>query len=269
MTMERPHAAAFPSNRLILGDARFRYYPLWDVWNDCVLCYLCETFWDGGSGHSLLEDDLSSEFDDNERRLALDLEILHQGLAEAEQAASHYGVMKVLVPVHFSTLADPETAGVYVEECNKRVWPVYDEVAFEIVYTPHWAHAGQLTGVAETISSFGQALFLRVDTDFDDFAAVAPKAFASVGVNLRVDPRTEDDLVGEIIAFAGKAKAAGLRCHAHGLESVVVSAAAVSSGFDFIGSDAIAPALEFDHRERDVPRSLDLLRTMLASRKTI
>lgn len=254
------------TSKMILGDAQFRYYPLWDVKRNDVFCHLCEAFWEAGGDYPLVEDELASEFEDPGRILSLDLETLHEGVGQAELMAQ-YGVLRVLIPVHFETLADSEAAESYTGECNKVVWPVFDDVNFEIIKPPPSVPGDELAKVADLIKPYGQATMLRVEPGFECFDDVPADAFLSLGMNLRVDPRCEDDIISELIGFAEKAKQAGLQCHVHGLESVTVSAAAVSSGFDFIGSDAIAPHLERDAWNANVPLFPDLLRAMLASRK--
>ena len=98
------------ASHMILGDARFRYYPLWEARRNDVFCYLCEAFWDVGADHPLSEAELAAEFDDPGHLFVLDDETLRTAIGEANRVAGQYGVMKLLVPVHFSTLAEAAAA---------------------------------------------------------------------------------------------------------------------------------------------------------------
>ncbi len=253
------------SSHMILGDARFRYYPLWETRRNDVFCYLCQASWDVGADHLLSEEELGAEFDDARRLSALDHETLRTAIDEANRVAGQYGVMKLLIPVHFSTLADAEATESYTDFCAANVWSVVDSLYFEILRPPQGASREQLAGAADVIRSFGQGVLLRVQTGFDGFSQISGDDFLSVGLDLRGDGRAEDEVLSAVMKFAAAAE--GAVTHLHGLETVTLTAAALSAGFDFVGSDAIAPPLEWWDEETDMEKASALLKSLLAARQ--
>ena len=99
----------------ILGDARFFYYPIWSVRENEVFSYLCEVFWNVGADHLLSESELSGQFQDSSQLLALDLETINKAIGQADEIAAQIYLLKVMIPVHFKTLADPENGEAYIK----------------------------------------------------------------------------------------------------------------------------------------------------------
>jgi len=251
----------------ILGDAHFRFYPLWDVGAGDIMCYLCEPFWSTTGTDSIFEDEIATEFEIAGRRLALDLETLHNALKQAEEVAAQYGIFRVLIPVHYETLAHPEMADVYIRECNDLVWSVFEVVSFEINHPPADIDRDSLGHVVNLLKPFGQNILFRVESGFTGFANVPSENVLSVGMSLRADKRPEDEIINEVTDFAAQANEAGLQCHIHGIESLAISATAANSGYAYIGSDDIAPPLERDDTDEGLPQSIDVLKAILKARK--
>lgn len=67
------------------------------------------SFLDMGSGEPLLADALQTEFGDAKRILALDLKTLRRGTEQVEEVVAQDGLMTALTPVHYETLATPES----------------------------------------------------------------------------------------------------------------------------------------------------------------
>ena len=251
------------SSRLILGDAEFRYCPLWESRGNDIFCYLCEPSWDVGTDEHLTEDALQTEFDDPKRILALDLATLRTATEQVEEVVAQYGLMTVLIPVHYQTLANPESADAYTDLCDKRVWPVMDSVYFEIFGPPVPLSKNGLVQAVDHINSFGRGVLLRVEPGFDEFDKIPADDILSVGMALRADQRDEGETLADLKKFASETSSRGLHSHAHGLKTVTLSLVAVRAGFDFVGSDAIAPPLEKWAPEEETLKAIDLFKTML------
>jgi len=256
-----PETPAEPA-KVVLTDAVFRYYPLWEVRANDVFGYLCEASWDVG-GETLTEEALGERFRNPRLRLALDRETLKKAVDLAEEVAEQYGMVQILVPVHYGTLANEETAEKYVQRCNQSVWGVLESMNFEIVQPPPDFDAAGLSEAAGRIKPYGREVLLRVQLGFDRFDQVSADDIFSIGMNLRADARGEPEVITELESFAAGASARGLHCHVHGLTTATLSVAAASAGLDFIGSDAIAPPLETWEPEAETIKPLDLLKTFL------
>lgn len=252
---------------IVMADPEFRFYPLWDVRRNDVFCYLCEPLWDAGEGEPLAEDSMPGLFTGQRRILALDLEALRRAVAQAEEAVSRYSVMKVLAPVHFQTIASAGSGESYVKLCRKLVWSMLDYVFFEIVKPPLPFDGAAVEEAINLIRPYGSGVMLRVMPDFDDFGAVPAGSILSLGLNLRGDSRDEGEAMGGLKHFASKAAECGMRSHVHGLATVTISAAAVSAGFDYVGSDDIAPALDGWRPEDGESKPSGLLKTLLKTKR--
>ncbi len=262
-----PAAADKPTGTLVLGDALFRYYPLWDVGDGSVFCYLCEASWNVGDGEGLPEQALAAQFEDPKRLLALDLETLSKASGELDKGLDRYQLAKFLIPVHYRTIADPAAAETYTRFCHKRMWAIHEFALFEIVNPPRAATTAELTAVIERLEPFAAGVMLRVDPGFDRFAAVPADRVLSVGIDLRYDRRSDDELIADIREFAAGARAHGLRGHLHGLHTVGSSVIAGCAGVDFIGSDAIAEGVDDWQPENATGKPAALLKTLAARAK--
>ncbi len=256
------------SSTTVLADPEFRYYPLWDVRGNEVFCYICEPFWNVGDGVAHPENDLTQAFKDPKRVLALDLETLRHAVSQAEEVAAGYGVFNVMIPIHFSTLTDEETRSAYVEACNSSVWPVIDYLNFEVVGLPSIIKSVELTEVIHQIQSFGNNIMVRVGSNFDQFSEALIEDLDALGLDLRGDGRPEDEIMESLKDFSSRAGELGLSKYVHGIETPSLSLSAVASGFDFVGSDAIAEPLEEWSPDGDTVAPVDLLKTLLDSKSS-
>ena len=252
----------------VLADPAFRYYPLWDIRENEIFCYICEPFWDIGDGLTHPEEAFTFAFSDPRRVLTLDMETLHHAVSRVDEVAGGYGVFNVMIPVHFMTLADPATASIYVDACNESVWPIIDFLSFEIIHPPTPIDPKTLTGVVRKISSFGKNVLLRVEQGFDEFESVTQVELDGLGMDIRGDERSETDIIEELRVVSNLAGAAGFLKYVHGIETSSLSLLAVAAGFDFIGSDAIAEPLEEWAPDGDTVAPVDLLKALLTKRDT-
>jgi len=250
---------------VILGDAVFRRFPLWDVRGNEVFCHLFEAFWDQGDGEPMPEEAFADQFGDPKRALALDLETLAKATDELDRGLDRYQLMTFLIPVHYDTLADPARSDTYLRFCNRKIWSVREFAYFEIVKPPPALSAEGLAQAAQGIAPFGAGVMLRVGQGFDAFDRVPADDVFSVGMDLRLDGRPEGDTIAELEALAAGAGARGLHSHVHGLKAMTLSVAAACAGIDFIGSDALAPGLDEAEPDEPMPKPIDLFKSLLAA----
>ena len=254
------------SSTTVLADPEFRYYPLWDVRGNEIFCYICEPFWNVGDGVSHPEEDFTRAFTDPKRVLALDLETLRHAVSRAEEVAEGYGVFSVMIPVHFATLSNEETCRSYVDSCKESVWSVIDSLNFEIVRLPSTFNGDELTQIIKQVSPFGSNVMVRVDTNFDQFEDASIEDLDALGMDIRGDDRPEDVIMENLSIFSSRAGGMGLAKYVHGIETPSLSLSAVASGFDFVGSDAIAEPMEEWAPDGDTVTPVDLLKTILDSK---
>ena len=247
-------------DRAVLTDARFRYFPLWDVEANFTFCYLCEALWDSGTGDLLPEDAFEGGLGGTGRILAVDLQVLREAIKRIETAMNEYGTLTALIPVHWQTLADRERADRYGRFCSDNVWPVIENVFFELVGTPPSLSESDPVRIAETVAQFSRGVFLRVPLDFEEFDQVSVDHFLSVGVSIRHRDQADPGIAAALKHFASRAVSGGHRCYVHGLTTMPLSAAAVRAGFTYVGSDVVASPLDAEDTRTESPDPAALLR---------
>lgn len=250
----------------VLADPEFRYYPLWDVRANGVFCYICEPFWNVGDGVSHPEEDFPQAFADPRRLLALDLDTLRHAVIRVEEVAEGYGVISVMIPVHYATLANAETRQAYTEACNASVWSVIDSLNFEIIRPPSPLSGTELTEIIGHIRPFGYNVGLRVDADFTQFEDIPVEDLDSLGLDIRGDDRPENVILDNLQDFSSRAGSRGVSRYVHGIETPSLSLAAVAAGYDYVGSDAIAESLVEWAPDGNTVTPVDLLKTLLESK---
>jgi len=256
-----------PAPALVLGDSLFRYFPLWDIRDYTIYCFLCEAFWNLGDGQELTEGALPAQFEDPKRILALDLETLSKATEELDRGLNRYQLAKFLIPVHFRTIADRVTAGTYSRFCNSKMWAVHEFALFEIVKPPDDVTTDQLIQAVELLQPFGAGVMLRLGHGFDRFDAVPADRILSIGIDLRIDRRPDAEIAAAIKAFATRAAENGLRSHVYGLHSVSPTVIAACAGIDLIGSDAIAQDAADWQPDDSAARPIALLKSLAARAK--
>ena len=256
--------AGKPAPNMVLGDAVVRYYPLWDIREDAVFCYLCEPFWSLGDGRELTEGALPAQFDDPKRVLALDLEILGKASDELDKGLNRYQLAKFLIPVHFRTVADPATAATYARFCNSKMWAVHEFALFEIVQVPDEVTTEQFLQATQQLRPFGAGVMLRVGNGFDRFDALPVEQILSIGIDLRLDDRPDGEIIAAVKEFAARAGKRGLRTHVHGVHRVSPTVIAACAGIDMIGSDCIAQDAADWQPDDAAARPIALLRSLAA-----
>ena len=101
-----------------------------------------------------------------------------------------------------------------------------------------------LFSMVSTLRPYGRAIFLRSRLAEADFGIPAAVGVHSIGIDIAAIAEPEAEIASRLEKFAENAHRSGLRCHVHGLSTSSLSLAAVSSGFDYLAGDAIAPCAD-------------------------
>lgn len=265
-------AAAGPSttppavDEVVLTDAEFSYIPLWDIQRSEIFAYVCEAVWRTEDGRRVPEQSLSGFFAKPRHVFALDREALHKAVNQAQEFLDRYIFTNMMIPVHYSTIADPALKASYFDAFNDGIWAVIDNVYFEITKIPGDLDGTLLNAVIDELTPFGQGVMLRVEHGFEAFQDINPASVMSVGLDFRYDDRTDRDIEDELNAFAASCRGVQVDCHAHSLKSMDTCIGASNAGYRFISSNVIAPPIDTTAPEDEMSASLDALRAMLKPR---
>ena len=107
---------------IVFGDPRFFYFPIWDTTSDDVFAYRCTPLWVGRRGQLEALDLSDVEHVGVAEVLSVDLAALDRAIEHVSRIVAQYGVVKVIIPVHSSTLIDHDTRDQYLSACSSRVW---------------------------------------------------------------------------------------------------------------------------------------------------
>ncbi len=250
----------------VLPDAEFIYLPVWDVEANAVFCYLCHASWRTRDGTVMDEAARPELFRDTEMLLTLDVETLGRATDTVQRTLDGYGFISVLIPVHFSTLADPKALDTYRRQRDAAVLPIIESVAFEIVGLRDSWTADDLDLALTALEPCADGVFLRISLDAADWERIPADSVYSVGTDVARDGREDAEILADLTRFAEAAKARGLRSHVHGLRGVNLSLGAARAGFDYLGSDTIAEALRDESPDTAAMATEDLLKSILARR---
>lgn len=249
---------------LVLGDAEYHYFPVWDVRRNIVLSYQCLPVWPDVGGRPLDEEQMAARFADPRMQVGLDLETLHAATTRLDEILERDAMASFLVPVHFETLIDDRVMPRYLKSLHDSAGGWMERIHFEIIRAPVDIREDRVVHAVSRIRPFCRHVFLRLRADLDaDLSRFARLGVMGVGLDLYHDERAEDDVMGTLEAFAGQISAQGLHTYVLGLRSVSLSVAAVCAGFDYIGSREIAASLEPWGMDDHIIKPLDLFKTAM------
>lgn len=249
---------------LVLTDAEFSYFPMWDVRASKIFGYVCENVWNTGDGGYVSEDALEAFLAKHRYVFALDKEALHKAVAQAQDFLDRYVFTSIVIPVHYSTITNPDYTDAYVKVCNEGIWTVHENVFFEITKVPVDVDSDALGQAISTLVPYGQGVWLRVHHEFSNFACIPADMVHSIGLGFHYDGREAEDVLVALERFAQATQGLGVARHAHGLEGMDTCISAVNFGYDYISSEAIAPAIDGE-QPVEMAQPSDILRAMLKS----
>jgi hypothetical protein len=253
----------------VLGDPRFIYAPLWDATANDVHAYRCTPLWQGPAGTFEPIEALGDAFVDPADLLSVDVAVFSHAIEQVNRIVAAYGVVRILIPVHLTTLIEPEQRDMYLEIISESVWSVFDNVCFEIVETGADVSAERLAAAVATIRPYGSDVFVCLDADHVDRVPhdddVRP---VLVGRNVRRIGGTEDIVVDALQRFAAAIQGSPFRSYVHGIVSLETTASAIGAGYTFIGSHAIAPPLEEPGQGVDSDETARMLRTLMKAKSS-
>jgi len=254
------------SSEIILPDPEFKFMPIWDVHSNAVFAYRCQPFWSLESGQVLSEGHFADLFADASRVLAVDVETLRKGTRMIEDALDQYGMAQVVIPVHHATLAEPEFASRYRQYRDELIWPYVESVFFEIVRPAAPISRDQLAKSIEDLGSCSSGIFLSVDPEFHRFDELPVDGVLSIGLDVGADEREPEEVTADLERFASGAGSQNLHSHVLGLQNSEITMSVIFAGFDYIGSDALATAVEGEVPEDAGVEMDSLLKMALAAK---
>jgi hypothetical protein len=235
--------AAQHHHSLVLGDTDFSYVPLWEVRSNFVFFYVAEPFWTLPDGSILREEELSEQFASPRQTTALDIEVLGNAIDVLADVMEHDRMARMLIPVHFATLATPSSAGRYLGELRRAAFELAERAYFEIIAIPADAAPKRMADIVASLRGRCQGVCARVGFGFSALETLAQAGVFAVGLGVRGESRPEAAIIADFEDFAARAAASSLATYAHGIHTPSLGVAATCAGIDYIGTDALAATL--------------------------
>ncbi|MCG8511915.1 MAG: hypothetical protein MI741_22085 [Rhodospirillales bacterium] len=258
-----PEDAAAPKLEMtVLADPDHLFAPLWDVTTNQLFCYATRLIWNGPDGRRISEQSLPKFDISPDQLLAVDLAAAERVVETVRQTDDAFGAGAFTIPVHPAIM---NTAG---DRWKSFIWslalPVLDQIVFELVLDFDPPDLNQVETAVTHLQDFGRPILLRTATRVESlsWASRLPvTAFGFDGGPLAREYAEVPDF-GDFCAAVEGGKAA----YVLGLTSVASTAAAITAGFAFVGSDALSPSshCEMAGNVADDPEAL--LRSLIARR---
>jgi hypothetical protein len=225
----------------------FEYMPLWDVRRKVLSAYTCRIV-SGGPGVNEAHTDEAEIY----RRAAIDFLTVGRVTHEMRRLYNVNRRLLMHCPVHIDTLCDGGTWATYKILCERiSHTPMRRELIFEIIGIAPDADRARIHLAANRLKSHCRhivACTAPQEIDLGKFAG-APLAYLSMAAS--ASRAAEKRLMKQMDDYAEAAQNLGFGAITTGLASLSMSVAAVGSGFDMIGGNAIHPAVarpEFVYR---------------------
>lgn len=252
------------SSRLVLPDADYFYFPLWNVSENRLFAYLCRPFWEVPSLGRLTESSPDVAAISPDRLAAIDQTIFESASAFIQNALDNYGTAEVIVPVHASLFESETALNRFFETVDRAIWAIAELVWFEVISRADEPNS-LVASAIERLSSYGRAPMIRINAGQGVPDAVVSGEVWSVGFEIDTAMPAEEKCT-QLESFRDLTSGCGCPCHVIGLKTPDETLEAVNSGFDFIGSEALLPPLAAPDNLGVETQPTDLLRTILASR---
>lgn len=152
------------------------------------------------------------------------------------------------LPVHFHTLSIPRFRDLYLETCRQYLPTLTSRLIFELVGLPDGVVQSRLHDLVAALRPHSRAVIARVPLKQRDFAAFRLAGLHAVGTDIYYAKEPEEVLMHSMDHFIDKAEREGLKTYIHGLRSVSLATAAISSGFDYIDGYSLTSVVNIPKR---------------------
>lgn len=250
--------------RLVLTDTDFAFFPIWDVAANHVMAHLCRPSWHAPDGTVLTEDSPQIFAASPEQVAAIDAILFEAAIRLVQDALDHYGAVSVIVPVHSILFDDEAAASGYFRAVDKEIWPFVENIMFELLCGQSLDDRREAAAI-ERLAGYGFPPMVRLSGPMDISDGALPAGLWSIGFDFSRWGGKTADADTLFAGFREQASNLGYRCHVIGLSSTPETVAAVNAGFDFVGSDAIAPPLAGADAGGAETAPADILKSILAA----
>jgi EAL domain-containing protein (putative c-di-GMP-specific phosphodiesterase class I) len=241
---EEAERAAKQWRHALVHEATLVYGPLWRPKARVVPMFRC--LLDDATGKIAL-DRLRTLSGINallETTSELDCVMLSQAVQAVHALVQNNGTAAVVVPVSFHTLNERQLRERFIGLCRDMPDAYRQFIIFELRAVPQSVSDTRLVEMIQQLKPLGKSVILEMPLDEQRIKHLA--GVGLFGVALDVTPFAHGKMNFELYftRYARHAKAANLSTLVHGVSTLGLADSAMKAGFDYIGGEAIAHALD-------------------------
>jgi hypothetical protein len=174
----------------------------------------------------------------------LDCVMLSQAVQAIHALVQNNGTAALVVPVSFHTVNERRLRERFIGLCRDMPDAYRQFIIFELHAVPHGVPDIRLIEMIQQLKPLGKSVILEMPLDEQRVKHMA--GVGLFGVALDVSPFAHGKMNFELYftRYARNAKGANINTLVHGVSTLGIADAALKAGFDYIGGEAIAHALD-------------------------
>ncbi|EME68845.1 hypothetical protein H261_16316 [Paramagnetospirillum caucaseum] len=145
--------------------------------------------------------------------------------------------MIVQLPVHRITLSSKKYREMYLKICHGMLANRKERIVFDIHGIDEGTPSNRIAEFMQWLRPYGKSIAITLGIDFSTVAAFSGTGAVSIGTDIRALDDTA--AIQKIGKFAGRAKAANMKCHIHGISSKFQAELCLKLDIDFMDGELI------------------------------
>lgn len=223
---------------------RLVFRPLWYVRHEMVTTFLSIPVREMVNGAFAYGYDVLPNSHDPEAVAKLDAHTLGSSARELDRIAGEGKKALLSVPVHFETLAGSQRRMDYIKMCSLLLRKHRDRMVFELVELPEGVPQARIAELVSALRSHARAVTARFSIEHRNFAAFRTAGLHAAGADIFSSNKKEAELMREMNGFVEMANNQKLKTYIHGVRTLSMRTAAITSGFDYIDGYALTSIVD-------------------------
>lgn len=220
---------------------RIVYRPLWNVKTKLLTAYRAQPAIESEDGEFDMVMEESSAAGTNATLAALDRLVQRDALANLHYLIDAGHKVLLVLPVHFSTLDDAQSAAPFVRALMSLGEEQRRLVVLELTSTPREAPGFRIRAAVAKIRRATRSVMVRIPADSKTLSPWAAARVHAVGFDQMEETLEERLLMRTMETFVEQAEEAKLNAFVYGLTTLSMVTAAVYAGFHYIEGEAVRP----------------------------
>lgn len=225
-------------------DIQFVFRPIWFAKQHVISTFLCIPVTSTSNGGYLSSYSVLDNPDDTTQIFELDILAIMKVNKELVRLHNEHKTALFALPVHFETLADHNRRSIYFKKCNTILKGAENQIIFEVIGLPEGVPDTRIAEILSPLKPLSRSVLARFSIEHQDFTGYHSAGIHAVGVDLYEIDEDEKELIKAMNKFVEAANKNSLKTYVHGVRSLSLNTAAVTSGFDYIDGYVLTSASE-------------------------